>query len=115
MGVLPVLWKEVWVRSVCVSNTKAELKVHLECCGTMTDIPATLSFSIGSLPVEVRAIRFEQCTPAVRFIEERTCEIIEDGYAGLPSVCSECGMVYDDGRYCKHCGAKVVKIYGHDD
>lgn len=39
---------------------------------------------------------------------ERTCHIIEDGYMDDPAVCSCCGTHYDDGRYCKYCGAKVI-------
>lgn len=43
-----------------------------------------------------------------RYIPERTCRIIEDGYMDDPAICSECGTHYDDGRYCKHCGARVI-------
>lgn len=43
------------------------------------------------------------------FFRERICHIIEDGYVDDPSVCSYCGTHYDDGRYCKHCGARVVQ------
>lgn len=45
----------------------------------------------------------------VPFRRERTCHIIEDGYMDMPAVCSYCGTPYDDGRYCKYCGAKVVE------
>ena len=45
---------------------------------------------------------------AKRYIPERTCRIIEDGYMDDPAVCSYCGTHYDGGRYCKHCGARVL-------
>lgn len=50
-----------------------------------------------------------ECQNGAPMIPYRTCHIIEDGYMDDPAVCSNCGTHYDDGRYCKYCGAKVIE------